>query len=175
MNLMLLKLHLKKNLMKNIPFAAFSCKQKMNKKSYKKKWKKIKKNTKIRVWAIDESSWKIYIHFHRRNTELRHRTKQKVLWQIREGNNWLNNFLYVFLSENKTYPRTLVLKVRLKINSAKIQLVWTIYEDHYPSGYWNNHGEFDPGSERTLAARLKHASRAVRLVLALILERRTGE
>ena len=24
----------------------------------------------------------------------------------------------------------------------------------------NNHGEFDPGSERTLAARLKHASRA---------------
>ena len=23
-----------------------------------------------------------------------------------------------------------------------------------------NHGEFDPGSERTLAARLKHASRA---------------
>ncbi len=24
------------------------------------------------------------------------------------------------------------------------------------------HGEFDPGSERTLAARLKHASRAVR-------------
>ena len=23
----------------------------------------------------------------------------------------------------------------------------------------NNHGEFDPGSERTLAARLKHASR----------------
>ena len=29
-----------------------------------------------------------------------------------------------------------------------------------PSGDWNNHGEFDPGSERTLAARLKHASRA---------------
>ena len=27
-------------------------------------------------------------------------------------------------------------------------------------GDWNNHGEFDPGSERTLAARLKHASRA---------------
>ena len=25
----------------------------------------------------------------------------------------------------------------------------------------NNHGEFDPGSERTLAARLKHASRMV--------------
>ena len=25
----------------------------------------------------------------------------------------------------------------------------------------NNHGEFDPGSERTLAARLNHASRAV--------------
>ena len=26
-------------------------------------------------------------------------------------------------------------------------------------GLMNNHGEFDPGSERTLAARLKHASR----------------
>ena len=26
----------------------------------------------------------------------------------------------------------------------------------------NNDGEFDPGSERTLAARLKHASRTVR-------------
>ena len=39
----------------------------------------------------------------------------------------------------------------------------------------NNHGEFDPGSERTLAARLKHASRTARLVLAPILEWRTGE
>ena len=38
-----------------------------------------------------------------------------------------------------------------------------------------NHGEFDPGSERTLAARLKHASRAARGVLAHPLERRTGE
>ena len=38
-----------------------------------------------------------------------------------------------------------------------------------------NHGEFDPGSERTLAARLKHASRTVRMVLALSLEWRTGE
>ena len=28
------------------------------------------------------------------------------------------------------------------------------------------HGEFDPGSERTLAARFKHASRTVREVLA---------
>ena len=35
------------------------------------------------------------------------------------------------------------------------------------------HGEFDPGSERTLAARLKHASRAARV--AIPLERRTGE
>ena len=32
--------------------------------------------------------------------------------------------------------------------------------------YENNHGEFDPGSERTLAARLKHASRTVRKELA---------
>ena len=39
----------------------------------------------------------------------------------------------------------------------------------------NNHGEFDPGSERTLAARLKHASRAVSRELAPDLERRTGE
>jgi hypothetical protein len=34
-------------------------------------------------------------------------------------------------------------------------------------------GEFDPGSERTLAARFKHASRAARV--AIPLERRTGE
>ena len=40
-------------------------------------------------------------------------------------------------------------------------------------GPMNNHGEFDPGSERTLAARLKHASRAVSV--AIRLERRTGE
>ena len=30
---------------------------------------------------------------------------------------------------------------------------------------FNNHGEFDPGSERTLAARLKHASRTARQCL----------
>ena len=35
------------------------------------------------------------------------------------------------------------------------------------------HGEFDPGSERTLAACLKHASRAASA--AMRLERRTGE
>ena len=39
----------------------------------------------------------------------------------------------------------------------------------------NNNGEFDPGSERTLAVRLKHASRTVRRELALFLEWRTGE
>ena len=38
-----------------------------------------------------------------------------------------------------------------------------------------NHGEFDPGSERTLAARLKHASRTARRELAPFLEWRTGE
>ena len=38
-----------------------------------------------------------------------------------------------------------------------------------------NHGEFDPGSERTLAARLKHASRTARQRLAAVLEWRTGE
>ena len=36
-----------------------------------------------------------------------------------------------------------------------------------------NDGEFDPGSERTLAARFKHASRAVSTFGYL--ERRTGE
>ena len=39
----------------------------------------------------------------------------------------------------------------------------------------NNDGEFDPGSERTLAARLKHASRTAREKLASLLEWRTGE
>ena len=38
-----------------------------------------------------------------------------------------------------------------------------------------DHGEFDPGSERTLAARLKHASRTAREMLAFLLEWRTGE
>ena len=37
------------------------------------------------------------------------------------------------------------------------------------------HGEFDSGSERTLAARLKHASRTRTLVLALGGKWRTGE
>jgi hypothetical protein len=37
------------------------------------------------------------------------------------------------------------------------------------------YGEFDPGSERTLAARLKHASRTASQVLAPGLEWRTGE
>ena len=37
------------------------------------------------------------------------------------------------------------------------------------------HGEFDPGSERTLAARFKHASRTAREKLAFPLEWRTGE
>lgn len=49
-----------------------------------------------------------------------------------------------------------------------------LYEFFQPSGCRNiYHGEFDPGSERTLAARLKHASRAVRV--AILRERRTGE
>ena len=38
-----------------------------------------------------------------------------------------------------------------------------------------NNGEFDPGSERTLAARFKHASRTGTGVLALWGEWRTGE
>ena len=48
-------------------------------------------------------------------------------------------------------------------------------ENLSPSGLRNNHGEFDPGSERTLAARLKHASRTAREKLASLLEWRTGE
>ena len=83
-----------------------------------------------------------------------------VLWQIREGNNWLNNFFSVFTI--KTQPANFSswssIVNQFSKYSAGFEL---IYEDHYPSGYWNNHGEFDPGSERTLAARLKHASRAV--------------
>ena len=39
--------------------------------------KKSLKKHKIHAWAIDESSGKIYIHFHRRNTELRQRTNKK--------------------------------------------------------------------------------------------------
>ena len=42
-------------------------------------------------------------------------------------------------------------------------------------GTGDNHGEFDPGSERTLAARLKHASRTARGRLAFPPEWRTGE
>ena len=38
-------------------------------------------------------------------------------------------------------------------------------------GPGSNNGEFDPGSERTLAARFKHASRAV----PAMGKRRTGE
>ena len=39
----------------------------------------------------------------------------------------------------------------LEVISGSLRAVGEIY-----------HGEFDPGSERTLAARLKHASRAAR-------------
>ena len=45
----------------------------------------------------------------------------------------------------------------------------------WPQGQVLYHGEFDPGSERTLAARFKHASRTARLVAILALEWRTGE
>ena len=38
-----------------------------------------------------------------------------------------------------------------------------------------HYGEFDSGSERTLAARFKHASRTKTLVLALRGQWRTGE
>jgi hypothetical protein len=62
-----------------------------------KKVKKIKKKLKKMTWALDTFWWEVYILIHRRNTELRlSKRNQKVLWQIREGNNWLNNFL-VFL------------------------------------------------------------------------------
>ena len=37
------------------------------------------------------------------------------------------------------------------------------------------HGEFDPGSERTLAARFKHASRTAVRVAIPVREWRTGE
>ena len=44
-----------------------------------------------------------------------------------------------------------------------------------PQGQALYHGEFDPGSERTLAARFKHASRTARVVAILLREWRTGE
>ena len=44
-----------------------------------------------------------------------------------------------------------------------------------PQGQALYHGEFDPGSERTLAARFKHASRTATLVAILEREWRTGE
>ena len=43
------------------------------------------------------------------------------------------------------------------------------------AGFQVFYGEFDPGSGRTLAACLTHASRAVRSLLAGVHERRTGE
>ena len=47
----------------------------------------------------------------------------------------------------------------LKINSGIMDWDRKLCENLRPSGLRINHGEFDPGSERTLAARLKHASR----------------
>ena len=44
-----------------------------------------------------------------------------------------------------------------------------------PQGWVVYHGEFDPGSEQTLAARFKHASRTARAVAIWLLEWRTGE
>ena len=41
--------------------------------------------------------------------------------------------------------------------------------------WWHFYGEFDPGSGRTLAACLTHASRTERPLLAEVLEWRTGE
>ena len=100
-------------------------------------------------------------------------THNKKLFD-RAGKETIDCIIFIcFMS--KTYPRTSVPEVRLIINSANIQLDWTWKWNQCPSGLWNNHGEFDPGSERTLAARLKYASRTARSVLALILEWRTGE
>ena len=61
-------------------------------------------------------------------------------------------------------------------NKVKANLMLLSWYQMPFKGVWNNNnGEFDPGSERTLAARLKHASRTVRRELALFLEWRTGE
>ena len=52
-----------------------------------------------------------------------------------------------------------------------------MYFKFEPNYLYDNiyHGEFDSGSERTLAARLKHASRTRIPMLALGGEWRTGE
>ena len=49
----------------------------LQKKKLQKNKKKSEKKHKKTGWAIDSFHGKIYIHFHRRNTELRYRTNKK--------------------------------------------------------------------------------------------------
>ena len=69
----------------------------------KKKWKKSLKNEVELLTLLRE---KYIFLFTVATLSCDTRTEQKVLWQIREGNNWLNNFL-VFLVSRKTQPANL--------------------------------------------------------------------
>ena len=83
------------------------------------------------------------------------------------------------MARTRTETQLFLIVERTASNSVKNRksygfrflVVWILA----PSGAGDNHGEFDPGSERTLAARLKHASRTARKGLAPSLEWRTGE
>ena len=70
-------------------------------KKYKKKWKKHKKNG-MSYWQF---SWKDIYSFSPSQHWVATQNKQKVLWQIREGNNWLNNFFYVFYINEQKHTR----------------------------------------------------------------------
>ena len=73
-------------------------------KKLQKKWKKIKKCTKFRLELLTVFRQKYIFLFTVATLSCDSRTKQKVLWQIREGNNWLNNFYMFFISTNKNIP-----------------------------------------------------------------------
>ena len=60
--------------------------------------------------------------------------------------------------------------VRIREDAGVERIRLKIIYSGLRTGFLND-GEFDPGSERTLAARFKHASRAA----VAIRERRTGE
>ena len=80
----------------------------------KKKWKKLKKIQKKWVGLLTLFRWRYIFSITVATLSCDSRTKQKVLWQIREGNNWLNNFyMFLYNQRTKTYPRVLVLKTRL--------------------------------------------------------------
>ena len=86
----------------------------LHEKEIKKKWKKIKKTQKKWVELLTLFRQRYIFSITVATLSCDSRTKQKVLWQIREGNNWLNNFyMFLYNQRTKTYPRISVLEVRL--------------------------------------------------------------